>query len=113
LRSGADPPKEAKASSVSTEYGIWLDDGNSPTPCGEQGGAQENLQLVAWSELWAFGASSEDVDLVSKHGVFNDQVAARADRIGSHARNLVAKGLWFHAAPDSSGDVLNPIYGLH
>jgi len=47
--------------------------------------------------------------LVPKHGVLDDQVTSGPDHIGGHAHDLAAGGARAEAAPDSSGDLSNPI----
>jgi hypothetical protein len=45
--SRASPPKQAEAGSVPAEDSVWLHDGNGPAPCGEQRGAQKELQPIS------------------------------------------------------------------
>ena len=78
-------------------------------PCGEQRGAQKEHQPVAQPKPGTLRASAKYVDLVPKHGVLDDQVTSGTDHIGCHAHDLAAGGARAEPAPDSSGDISNPI----
>src|SRR5262249_54574301 len=73
-RAGSALPEEAEASAVPSNDGLGLDEDDRPTPGREQARSQDHLQPIESREHGALDATSEDVELMTKHSVLDDQL---------------------------------------
>ncbi len=87
---GPAPPEKAEAGAVPAKEGRGLDDNDRPTPGPEQARSHEELQPVDEAENGPLDATSEDVDLIAKHRVLDDELAPRAARVTDDGGKLVA-----------------------
>ncbi len=83
--------------------GVRLDDRDGPTPGRQARGADEDqLQPVDWAQRGSLDVPPEDVELVAKHGVLDDQLVPGTIRVSGEPRELASGAAKVEFRPESA-----------
>src|SRR6266851_7611585 len=81
--------------------GVRLDYRDGATPGRQERGADDQLQPVDWAQRGSLDVPPEDVELVAKHGVLDDQLVPGTTRVSGDPREL-ASGAANEFRPESA-----------
>ena len=85
------PPEQAEAGAVPTQNGLGLHEDDRSPPRRQPARTEEQLQSIDEVELRAVAVASQDIDLVAKHGVLENQLPAGPDRIHGDVGDLARR----------------------
>src|SRR5216683_4003371 len=108
MRPGPATPEETESGSVPAKDGVRLDYRDGPTPGRQERGADDQLQPVDWAQRGSLDVPPEDVELVAKHGVLDDQLAPGTTRVSGEPRELASGAAKVESRPESADRALDP-----